>query len=249
MVATDDKINRIIRAADEKKSKRDIGLRIAAYLNRFSEIEQEELKNALNGCRDTTLDNIIKGRAFPKIPMLVDLANRSNIPMCSFIDDNYTNIRAQRRYMLLIHELDIKSKIKLLLRCWCEKYDMLQMYDKDCIEAIFDEDKNMSSTLVGYMLKLQRVKNGISRTKMSQLLGNGANSVANAERGNNFYSFITTLNMSKYVDSPIDFFYAGQLKNKDLIIEYMLDDIFKDTTRTDEKFFMDYLMLYKGRVL
>lgn len=249
MVMADDRVNCIIRAADEDKSKRAIGLRIAAYLKKFSEMEREELSNDLAGCKDTTLDNIVKGKAFPKLPMLVDLSNRSGIPMSSFVDERYMSIRPQRRHMLLLQGLDLPSQVKLLMRCWCEKYDMLQMYDRDYIEAFFDEDRCTSSSLVGYMLKFQRVKNGFSRAKMSQLLGNGINSVANAERGNNFYSFITTLNMSKCCDVPIDFFYAGQLRSKELMIDYMINDIFKELSRADEKFFIDYMTLYKGRIL
>ena len=109
--------------------------------------------------------------------------------MCSFIDDRYVNIDLKGKYVNLLLGLSLEEQLRVILRSWCEKYDILELYNPDIITAIFDEDKRRSSSIVGYMLRFQRKRMGLSEDEMADILGNNKKSVANAERGNNPYSF------------------------------------------------------------
>ena len=78
---------------------------------------------------------------------------------------------------------------------------------------------------------------------MAELLGCGKNTVANAERGNNSYSFLNTYNSSLYFDAPVDFFYIGQLKDKSFVCDYMLNELFRGTTTVENIYFAKYIEL------
>lgn len=234
-----------LNGQNEVQIKSQIARRINEYARKLSDLQIAELKQSVAALRDTTLENLIKGKTYPKMSVLVMLANLSGRPMCSFIDDSYTNRQIDERYLTLIDGLDEKQQIKMILRSWCEKYDILNLYDRDIIDMMFDNSRRESSSLIGYMLKLFRESENITKSDMAKILGNEVHSVGNAERGNNMYSFVNTYNTAIYFDVPIDCFYIGQLEKKEFVYKSLIYKIFHNIPEKEEKFIYQYMKLYR----
>ncbi|MBQ3665191.1 MAG: hypothetical protein II919_03705 [Lachnospiraceae bacterium] len=225
--------------------KSQIGGRIDEYIKKLSDLQIAELKESVAALKDTTFENLIRGKTYPKMSVLVLLANLSGRPMCSFINDDYTDREIDEKYHALMEGIDEEQQGRILLRCWCEKNDVLFMYERDNIDMIFDENRKTSSSVVGFMLKLFRESNKITKRRMAKILGNEVHSVGNAERGNNMYSFVNTFNSAIYFDIPIDCFYIGQLERKDFVYKSIIYKMIQDVSEREEIFLYEYMKLYK----
>lgn len=149
----------------------------------------------------------------------------------------------------LIENTDEKQAITILMKCMCEKYDMLHMFDKEIVEMIFDDRNRYNTKVIGYLINFEREKRSINRKQLADAINFLEKSLNNLEYGNSTVSFKALYHISIFLNVPLDFFLMGYLDSKKNVIDYLLSDLFTGTNEADKRFLRTYIFELKRWML
>lgn len=220
--------------------KKGIGKRVLAYRKYSMNCSREQFTKVFD-CGDSTLINVERGKCFPDLIFISKLANYSSKSVNSFVTGKDFAINVESEDMRLLERSNDKQKITILMKCLCEKNDMLHMYDRDIVNMIFDERDRFNTKVIGYLINFEREKRNISRKKLAEAINFLEKSLNNLEYGNSTVSFKALYHISEYMGVPLDFFLMGYLKDKKNIIDYLMSDLFSNTNEYDKRFIRCYL--------
>lgn len=95
--------------------------------------------------------------------------------------------------------------------------------------------QNIDFQKLGKRIHYARTKKGFDQKQLSELLGIEPGSLANIESGNSAPSTDLLFSLSAVLNVPVDYLLMDSLKNKDAVIDYMIDDLFVSATAPQKK--------------
>ncbi len=95
--------------------------------------------------------------------------------------------------------------------------------------------QNIDFQKLGKRIHSARTKKGLELKQLSEMLGIEQGSLANIESGNSAPSTDLLFNLSDILDVPVDYLLMDSLNNKDIVIDYMINDLFVATTAPQKK--------------
>ena len=233
-------------ACKEYECKKEIGTGIKKYREEQLRYTRERFAD-LFGFRYYTLENVERGVSYPDIDFMVKLSNGSEQSIYSFIMKDY-EITIPHADRTLLGNYPEETQMCILLRAECEKYNILHVYDKKMIAGIFDRDSRMKYETIGYLVRFEREKRGMSRKELADKLGFEEKSINNFEFGNSHISFRALNQICHIMQAPMDYFVAGYLDNKRVAIDYLLMDLFENTNPNERHFLEQFIRLMRYRI-
>ena len=233
-------------ACKEYACKKEIGTRIKTYREEKLQYTRERFADFLN-CKFYTLENVERGVSYPDIDFMVKLSNGSEQAIHSFIMKDY-EMKIPNAERELLGDYPEETQMHILLRTECEKYNVLHMYDKSMIADIFDSETRMKYETIGYLVRFEREKRGMSRKELADKLGFEEKSINNFEFGNSHISFRALNQICHIMQAPMDYFVAGYLDNKRVAIDYLLMDLFENTNPNERDFLEQFIRLMRYRI-
>ncbi|MDE7433416.1 MAG: helix-turn-helix domain-containing protein [Lachnospiraceae bacterium] len=226
--------------------KKKIGSSLKKYREEILQITRERFGDLI-GCKYYTLENIERGVSYPDINFMTEFSNRTGSPIYPFIMGGY-EVEVPCADRELIGDYPEEVQMTILLRAECEKYNILHMYDKKMIAGIFDSETRMKYETIGYLVRFEREKRGMSKKELANLLGFEEKSIHNFEYGNSHISFRALNKICNIMRVPMDYFVAGYLENKGVVIDYLLMDLFGNTNPKERNFLEQFIRLLRYRV-
>ena len=234
------------KGSEEYACKKEIGNRIKKYREEKLQYVRERFAD-LFGCGYYTLENVERGVSYPDIDFMVKLSNSSEQPIYSFVMSSY-KIEISSTDQELLGNYPEEIQMSILLRAECEKYNILHMYDKKMIAGIFDRDSRIKYETIGYLVRFEREKRGMSTKELADKLGFVEKSINNFEFGNSHISFKALNKICNIMHTPMDYFVAGYLDNKSIAIDYLLMDLFEKTNPNERHFLEQFIRLMRYRI-
>ena len=240
-----DKLNKA-NGSEEYICKKKIGNSIKKYREEILQFTRERFADKI-GCRYYTLENVERGVSYPDIEFITELSNSSGQPIYLFIMSGYEmEISCVDRNLL--GNYPEEAQMNILLRAECEKYNILHMYDKKMITDIFSKEKRMKYETIGYLVRFEREKRGMSKKELADKLGFEEKSINNFEFGNSHISFRALNKICNIMQVPMDYFVAGYLESKSVAIDYLLMDLFGNTNQKERYFLEQFIRLLRYRL-
>ncbi|MDE7433528.1 MAG: helix-turn-helix domain-containing protein, partial [Lachnospiraceae bacterium] len=101
---------------------------------------------------------------------------------------------------------------------------------------------------IGYLVRFEREKRGMSRKELADKLGFEEKSINNFEFGNSHISFKALNKICNIMQAPMDYFLVGYMENKSVAVDYLLMDLFKNTTHDERYFLEQFIRLMRYRL-
>lgn len=231
------------KSSTDEINKKQIGNQIKQYREDVLQMSREKFGEKI-GCRYYTLENVERGMSYPDINFIAELSNHCNRPVYSFVMSNFV-MQLTYEDRKLVNGYPNQVQIDILMRAECEKYDILHMYDKKRVADMFDE--NMKNETIGYLVRFEREKRRMPQKELAAKIGFEEKSVNNFEFGNSHISFRALNKICNLMQVPMDYFLAGYLTNKEVVIDYLLMDLFNKTTDKERYYIEEYIRLLKYR--
>lgn len=226
--------------------KKIIGSSIKKYREETLKISRERFGDRI-GCKYYTLENVERGVSYPDISFMTELSNNFKCPIYSFTMEGY-EIQVSYMDRELLGNYPENAQMKILLRAECEKYDILHMYDKKMITGIFNKENRMTYETIGYLVRFEREKRKMSKRELADRLGFEEKSVKNFEFGNSHISFKALNKICNIMQVPMDYFLAGYLEDRNVVIDYLLMDLFNKTNEKERYFLEQFIRLMRYRL-
>ena len=230
----------------EHACKKEIGSSIKKYREEILQYTRERFADFFN-CKFYTLENVERGVSYPDIDFMVKHSNNSERPIYSFIMKEY-GMEISDADRELLGNYPEETQMGILLRAECEKYNVLHMYNKAMIAGIFSDESGMKYETIGYLVRFEREKRGMSRKELADRLGFEEKSINNFEFGNSHISFKALNRICNIMQVPMDFFVAGYLDDKSVAIDYLLMDLFENTNPNERVFLEQFIRLMRYRI-
>lgn len=228
-----EKINVILNENSDATAK--IVERVIQYRKNILGMPRKEFSEFI-GVTMNIIENMEFGRSNPTCEFMIKLSNRSGRSMNSFImDDSLFAISIQDK--VLLSGISDDEKIETLMFVESIKNNMLGMYDN---KVIINSIQNKSAK-IGYLIRFQREKNKMSTEDMAKIICLQKKSIYNAETDNSRISFDNLRRICEVLKIPMDFFFMGQLINKEIIIQYLLKDILSDLDEENSSLMKAYI--------
>lgn len=235
-----------VNISEDNMFKKSIGNSIKKYREEILQITRERFGDKI-GCKYYTLENVERGVSYPDINFIAELSNHCGRPIYSFIMNDY-EIRVSYADRKLLGNYPAESQMDILMRTECEKYDILHMYDKIMIKKIFSKEKMMKNETIGYLVRFEREKRKMSKRELADKIGFEEKSINNFEFGNSHISFRALNKICNIMQVPMDYFLAGYLENKNVVIDYLLMDLFDKTNEKERYYLEEFIRLLKYRL-
>lgn len=235
-----------VNVSEDDIFKKEIGKSIKKYREEILQITRERFGDKI-GCKFYTLENVERGVSYPDINFISGLSNHCGRPIYSFIMSDY-EIRVSYADRKLLGSYPAETQLDILMHTECEKNDILYMYDKKMIRGIFNNEKRLRNETIGYLVRFEREKRKMSRGELAGKIGFEEKSINNFEFGNSRISFRALNKICNVMQVPMDYFLAGYLDNKNVVIDYLLMDLFKNTNEKERYFLEEFIRLLKYRI-
>jgi transcriptional regulator with XRE-family HTH domain len=233
---------------DDQANKKMIGENIMHLRKKELKMKREELTRAID-CSFYTLENIEHGRTFPKIDMIQKLATVMKQPIYTYVMKEY-NLEINYEEKAIISQCSVEEQIQVLMYAEYEKYNILQLYNPDMIQAMCAKSETVNYKTIGYLIRFEREKRGMSIEKLAELLDCTKKSLQNIESANGNISFRLLLLLCNKLQIPIDYFMVGCLQEKSCAVNYLLVDLFRNITKGQQDYYQQLirLLVYKVKV-
>lgn len=186
-----------------------------------------------------SLANIENGHSYPGLDFIIEVANKYQVPLTSFVNTGF------EEKDMNVPNLDTYTDQELYLilqRVSIEKHAELR--NKNRRDFASYDVVNSQWSFMGNLLHNERVKRKCSLQQLSEETDIRIGTLRNIESGSNISSFRTWYRISCCFNTPIDYFLINRLDDKHVALQFLLQDIFSDTTDEEREYLLTYLNLY-----
>lgn len=210
--------------------------RLLEYMKRVG-YSFADIKRLTNSESNTVYD-FFEGRCLPTYEFMLMIANGTKTPINYFISDNVLP-QAEYKYRKLFKGISDIQKIKILINTEYFKNGKLDFYDGKSLNKVFEY--RAGGRNIGYLIRTQRLMRVEKFKNMSELLYYSEKSFKNIESDNAGIHISALILLCETWKVPLDYFMMGELENKSYVINYLIDNIFKDLPDEKQEILIRYI--------
>ncbi|MBQ3665774.1 MAG: helix-turn-helix domain-containing protein [Lachnospiraceae bacterium] len=231
---------------DDKLCRKNIGMKIKDFRQEKMMVNRDMLSRKID-YSFCTLTNVEIGRYYPKFDLLARLTKYGNYPIY-FVLNQKCHIEPKYDDIRLLMDFSDEQKVKILLRLMCERNHLIHLYNEKIIDDICLTRETVNKDHVGYLIMLERVKQGISQKTLAEQLGVKVKKIKDIENGNSSIPFKKIYFISFLLNVPIDYFLMDCIESKQYIVNYLLTEVFDGLDDEERDFYIKYIELFRYKI-